>query len=239
MADAPRRINAIETHYNGYRFRSRLEARWATFLDALEIPYEYEPEGFQDGQTWYLPDFWLPQQQCWIEVKPTEPEDYKKQCMLADGTGFPVYTLIGTPEVPPVTVNWDGFLQFCVNGPEHHHVNVPGEDRNCWGFPTQPCTQDADCQCGGSGKLFLPDYQSQWWTICLFCGCVGLTHEGRISLLPCDCVPAPNSGLRAPRRKANPYCPMDDGFDLSYRFHDTRLTAAYEAARSARFERRG
>ena len=28
-------IKAIETVYNGYRFRSRLEARWAVFFDAL------------------------------------------------------------------------------------------------------------------------------------------------------------------------------------------------------------
>ena len=30
-------IKAIETYYKGYRFRSRLEARWAVFFD-LEIP---------------------------------------------------------------------------------------------------------------------------------------------------------------------------------------------------------
>ena len=39
-------IKPIETYYNGYRFRSRLEARWAVFFDALGVPYEYEPEGF-------------------------------------------------------------------------------------------------------------------------------------------------------------------------------------------------
>ena len=51
-------IRPIETIYNGYRFRSRLEARWAVFFDALGIQYEYEPEGFKlsDG-TMYLPDF--------------------------------------------------------------------------------------------------------------------------------------------------------------------------------------
>jgi hypothetical protein len=27
-------VKAIETQYNGYRFRSRLEARWAVFFDA-------------------------------------------------------------------------------------------------------------------------------------------------------------------------------------------------------------
>ena len=53
-------MQPIETHYNGYRFRSRLEARWAVFFDAIGQPYIYEPEGFvfEDG-TCYLPDFYL------------------------------------------------------------------------------------------------------------------------------------------------------------------------------------
>lgn len=51
-------IKPIETDYNGYRFRSRLEARWAVFFDALHVPYEYEPEGFDLGNgLYYLPDF--------------------------------------------------------------------------------------------------------------------------------------------------------------------------------------
>ena len=37
---------AIETIYNGFRFRSRLEARWAVFFDNLSVKYRYEPEGF-------------------------------------------------------------------------------------------------------------------------------------------------------------------------------------------------
>lgn len=51
-------IKPIETEYNGYRFRSRLEARWAVFFDALGVSYEYEPEGFElpSGKK-YLPDF--------------------------------------------------------------------------------------------------------------------------------------------------------------------------------------
>ena len=56
-------IQAIETEYNGYRFRSRLEARWAVFFDALGVRYEYEPEGFRlPGGDWYLPDFRV---KCW------------------------------------------------------------------------------------------------------------------------------------------------------------------------------
>jgi hypothetical protein len=64
-------IRPIETEYNGYLFRSRLEARWAVFFDTLGVPYEYEPEGFELGDgTRYLPDFWLPTWDAWVEVKP-------------------------------------------------------------------------------------------------------------------------------------------------------------------------
>jgi hypothetical protein len=65
---------AIETHHNGYRFRSRLEARWAVFFDALGIRYEYEKEGFDlEDAGRYLPDFWLPDLSLWLEVKGGDP----------------------------------------------------------------------------------------------------------------------------------------------------------------------
>ena len=48
---------AIETRYKGYRFRSRLEARWAVFFDALGLKWEYESEGFELPSGRYLPDF--------------------------------------------------------------------------------------------------------------------------------------------------------------------------------------
>ncbi len=51
----------IETFYNGYHFRSRLEARWAVFFDNAGIKYEYEPEGFEHEGKRYLPDFYLPE----------------------------------------------------------------------------------------------------------------------------------------------------------------------------------
>ena len=63
-------IKPIETVYNGYKFRSRLEARWAVFFDALGIKYEYEKEGFDLGELgWYLPDFFLPNSKWFVEVK--------------------------------------------------------------------------------------------------------------------------------------------------------------------------
>ena len=64
-------IKPIETKYNGYKFRSRLEARWAVFFDSTGIIYQYEPEGFDLGRYgWYLPDFYLPQYNAYVEIKP-------------------------------------------------------------------------------------------------------------------------------------------------------------------------
>lgn len=64
-------IQPIETFYRGYRFRSRLEARWGVFFDALGVAWAYEPEGFVlPSGTKYLPDFYLPEHGYWIDIKP-------------------------------------------------------------------------------------------------------------------------------------------------------------------------
>lgn len=69
-------IKPIETKYNGYRFRSRLEARWAVFFDAAGIEYQYEPEGFVlNGDIPYLPDFYLPEFNAYVEIKPNGLDD--------------------------------------------------------------------------------------------------------------------------------------------------------------------
>lgn len=53
-------IAAIETKYNGFTFRSRLEARWAVFFDTMRIDWIYEHEGYETPDGRYVPDFWLP-----------------------------------------------------------------------------------------------------------------------------------------------------------------------------------
>lgn len=65
-------LKPIETRYKGYRFRSRLEARWAVAFDAMEFRWAYEPEGFTTPFGGYLPDF-LVNDVAWAEVKPTNP----------------------------------------------------------------------------------------------------------------------------------------------------------------------
>ena len=101
-------MQAIETVYKGYRFRSRLEARWAVFFDAMGIEWEYEPEGFElDDGTMYLPDFYLhinrrmvgePQERkgCWVEVKgDMTDEDMHKIVMFA--SQYPIIVLGNIP----------------------------------------------------------------------------------------------------------------------------------------------
>lgn len=63
-------MQAIETEYKGYKFRSRLEARWAVALSKSNVAWEYEPEGFVASGMRVLPDFYLPRYNTYIEVKP-------------------------------------------------------------------------------------------------------------------------------------------------------------------------
>jgi len=71
------KIRAIETRYAGYRFRSRLEARWAVFFDKMNTAYEYEVEGYQlkDG-LYYLPDFILVDKRLHKKIVEIKPNGY-------------------------------------------------------------------------------------------------------------------------------------------------------------------
>jgi hypothetical protein len=100
-------IKAIETKYKGYRFRSRLEARWAVFFDKVGIKWEYEPEGFQlSNGLYYLPDFKIKypgdedgDHWAWIEIKSERLNqlEHKKLQALFEDSGRFTYALIGIP----------------------------------------------------------------------------------------------------------------------------------------------
>lgn len=126
-------IKAIETVYNGYRFRSRLEARWAVFFDALGVKYEYEKEGFDLGEAGkYLPDFWLPKQKCWVEIKASEPssDEESKAHALAKVSGYNVFIFFGDIPIPDepygadlsnnesaylyMAEGWDNYYRWCI-----------------------------------------------------------------------------------------------------------------------------
>jgi hypothetical protein len=92
-------IKAIETTYKGYRFRSRLEARWAVFFDTMGIEWKYEDQGyekeiFSNGKTEtlrYPPDFFLPNRYgtgVFVEVKGDKQALVKEQRKYTDLLDF-------------------------------------------------------------------------------------------------------------------------------------------------------
>ena len=108
-------IKSIETIYNGYRFRSRLEARWAVFFDAAGISYEYEPEGIEVDGTHYLPDFYLPQFDLYAEVKRNTPEGLQEiiaKCEPAVTWGSPIKQILILSDVPGDVPNPPGMWHF-------------------------------------------------------------------------------------------------------------------------------
>ena len=105
-------MKPIPTHWKGYFFRSRLEARWAVFLETLQLHWRFEPQGFELPSGRYLPDFFLrlhPEALAdhqpagsgyWVEIKPDgEPSDTEKRLLveLARETGHNAFLVAGSP----------------------------------------------------------------------------------------------------------------------------------------------
>lgn len=97
-------MKSIETEYKGYKFRSRLEARWAVFFDAAGIKWEYEPEGFvmSDG-TKYLPDFYLPEYDWYVEIKPPRKGAVDDIIRASKFVGEKIRVLLLLGNIPPKT----------------------------------------------------------------------------------------------------------------------------------------
>jgi predicted DNA-binding protein YlxM (UPF0122 family) len=55
--------------YNKTYFRSGWEANFAKWCDGSGIKWKYESKTFDLGNTTYTPDFYLPEFDCWIEIK--------------------------------------------------------------------------------------------------------------------------------------------------------------------------
>jgi hypothetical protein len=150
-------IKTIPTIYRNTKFRSRLEARWAEFFDMIGVVWEYEPEGYTDGTTRYLPDFWLPLVRSrgklggvFFEVKPTTPNEieFQKARMLAYGSGRPVIMAANSP-----TDRVNEWLHEVVGGEDPH------EDEGLQFARCDNCGQcdigfysshEPACQCGKS-----------------------------------------------------------------------------------------
>jgi hypothetical protein len=200
----------IETRYKGYRFRSRLEARWAVFFDELDINYHYELEGFELNEEWYLPDFYLPDEEpsSWIEVKPEVPssqtewkELLKLLIELAKYKRENVIAILGEPYPGEYTLYWVGYKR------DEEGLALPRIDA----FPDQSVVF-AESDCGALHLAHIdPENMSLVATIRL-----------RQSVRPCD-----PSNCRMHIYEENSDDVVEDCPDL---------WSAFRRARGARFE---
>lgn len=132
-----REIKAIQTVYKGFKFRSRLEARWAIFFDEIGIKWEYEKEGYDLDGLWYLPDFFLPElglgHGYWVEVKGQTPdtdsegewigEDIEKaKRLLAKSDSLAVFLLCGAMDIsqPPTIIGFSYDENGEIESAEHY-----------------------------------------------------------------------------------------------------------------------
>lgn len=95
---------AVPCEYNDVQFRSKLEARWAVFMDHLDVLWSYESAGFslqcKGGQIIkYLPDFRVVEGDIlwWLEVKGAKPSSMELlRCrLLSQGTLEPAVLVSG------------------------------------------------------------------------------------------------------------------------------------------------
>lgn len=206
-------IKPIETHYKGYRFRSRLEARWAVFFDTAGIKWEYESEGYQQTIGWnedgtpsefvkYLPDFFLPRTSTFVEVKGSNKllKDCKKK-----------YESF---------LDWNSQLpKFCDSSGSRHGLIVLGPiPESIWGIILHPIIQHHKgliwnwmCFYGNDSfrniQVFSEDYQIDNLRIL---GLLTSKTEPKEWTIDCERIKTPRAF--------------------------SKVVDAYKAARSARFE---
>lgn len=92
-------MKAIPTTYNGVKYRSRTEARWAKFLELIGAEAQYEVEGFDLDGEWYIPDFFLSLSRVWLEVKPYAANTREERLgrKLSAASAMPVVIVEGNP----------------------------------------------------------------------------------------------------------------------------------------------
>lgn len=198
---------AKPTEYAGRLFRSRTEARWAVFLDALGLAWEYESRGFDlvvsGKKRSYLPDFYLPTvwgqsgQGVWLEIKGAQPTSAERALAqsLAKQTRQDCYIASGGVPSPS---------QFTGSRVILSPGRIEGfHPRARRGVPESGKPTSAEC-----------------WTECE-CGALGIQRNGLAGRMLCDtssCGPKTLSVTSRKRRATG------------------RLQSAMIAATSSRFE---
>ena len=142
-------IKPIETIYNGYKFRSRAEARWAIFFDEMGIKYVYESEGLNIDGVFYLPDFYLPESKSFFEVKGIMSDKDQEKIDALVKAGY------------SVTVGYSDFtFEACTN----NAIYWGGDDD----FSQGEAVSSVLAKCHKCEKYWFMDYAGAWECQC--CG---------------------------------------------------------------------
>lgn len=96
-------LRAIPTTLAGVQYRSRLEAKFARLLQLLNIRFVYEPmRHVRSGGGTYTIDFFLPEQQLYVELKPKRPHvEEEQRCEDMSAQGFRVALMYGSSVYKP------------------------------------------------------------------------------------------------------------------------------------------
>ena len=175
-------IQAIETTYEGIKYRSRNEARWGVFFSCLGLDFEYEPEGYEiihnNKKIRYAPDFLIRKQHefdqnLYVEIKPSANKEIiitkdDEAKVFAFGRHEPITTLGSVGDY----MNEIG----CPSGSNYEYLSPYSKDFN----PLCEDHTDANgkeieisCDCG---YLFCQ---------CIYCGCFGFQYFGRSERINC------------------------------------------------------
>jgi len=142
---------AIQTRYKGYHFRSRLEARWAVFFDCIGVKWLYEPQGFtlKSGEN-YLPDFYLPEIDTWLEVKGCSSIDIDtfnydgaiKVIDFLESTGKRIFVLGHIPDSEQLKAELDNIYHACgyVSAAYPRHLSNP-DNASAYTFHVRDCCE--------------------------------------------------------------------------------------------------
>lgn len=174
-------IAPIQTTYKGYRFRSRLEARWAVFFSALELTWEYEPEGFvlPSGRH-YLPDFrvYMDGTINWFEIKPGKQPEVATFTEFMKAVPEEVRGAVLNDIPDPTFVQATDGDYYPTNYKDYSMTDCPYV---LWGSGGSD-----DDSAGGWDNLYK-------FCICERCGAVGFQFGGRSHRIKCSCKPVPGS----------------------------------------------
>lgn len=104
--------------HGGYEMRSHSETCVAGSMDELGITWLYEHQRVDTRHGWYVPDFYLPMANLFIEVKGAPPtqEEIEKAMDAQDQTGTPVIFAHGRPKMEMASIHGGRYSYFTAKG---------------------------------------------------------------------------------------------------------------------------